>query len=1030
MDKKRISVLELLLAALLFSTQFYSFLDMPQPFSPCFFVFASNVVGLSVVLITRLRKPGAIRKSTWKKGLHLAAELLVFYEAFTWYGFPFPDVILLSSTAGLFFVFIVPMLLLAKKKAGFFSVAATVVAAIALFLIFSVNPIQLFLYMNGSFMLIGDFFLAAYIVSLSILGTDEEPAGLVFTQLVFSVILSFAAWLISLGFGLESISFTINAHFWAGVVYTGIFIRAVFALIHASCQKKISPVETGLLLSTQVVMALLLAPFLSSVFGNNNEGISGFQVTGCLLLLLTALLVNESAMKRLGYGDMSQKVHVDENGKTVYHSSVSRKMVFITLLFSLIPLGIGAVISLGAIDYIQDSVLETSLESGYEISDVSSSAIISELEKTMTKEAVYKSVLGEEKLSAFSSAIKYTASYAEELYRSADSRQSVEVKPADAKNGGVWTMQRILADSRISYEELQEEIGLLGNMIGVFHPVVQLMEDINAIYIGTESGALVSYDLKSGSAANRENAYFDFREREWYRRAKEAEDVIFTDSYQDAYSEKLIITCAYRVAGPDGSIAGCVGVDILVEGLYHNMVDVGVEEPATAVLLSGNGEILASKDIDIAEDPGISSQDSGRREALGQVKEQILQKRMGILSVGENQGAWHVAFSTIGSTGWKICIICPSTTALEPATKIRDSIQNFAFDIALSILDTSNRVMKISLLMVAVLILAVLLFIGRFSRKISDPLKKLEQDVDEISQGHFDRRTQVSTDDEIGNLAKSFNSMADSIQKYIVDLKEATAKEQRLAMELSLAAKIQADMLPRNFPAFPDRKEIDIYATMTPAKEVGGDFYDFFLADENHLAILMADVSGKSVPAALFMMTSKTLIKNRTLMDKRLSPADILRDVNNQICENNEEQLFITIWLAILDLRTGRGLAANAGHEHPALKKAAQGRFSLVKYRHSPALAAMEDMCFREHEFRLDPGDIIFVYTDGVTEAANKENELFGEERLIMALNKKKNVPLQELLQTVREEIGFFVGDAEQFDDITMLGFTWKGPAD
>ena len=251
------------------------------------------------------------------------------------------------------------------------------------------------------------------------------------------------------------------------------------------------------------------------------------------------------------------------------------------------------------------------------------------------------------------------------------------------------------------------------------------------------------------------------------------------------------------------------------------------------------------------------------------------------------------------------------------------------------------------------------------------------------------------------------------------------AKRERIENELKLATNIQASMLPRCFPAFPERGDIDIYASMTPAKEVGGDFYDFFLVDDDHLALVMADVSGKGVPAALFMVIAKALIKNRVMAGD--SPAQALQNVNEQLCEGNEAELFVTVWLAVIELSTGRGVAANAGHEHPALRHAG-GNWELVVYRHSPAVATMEGMRFREHEFQMNPGDSLFVYTDGVAEATNAQNELFGPERTLSALNREPDAEPNEVLSNVMKGIDAFVADAEQFDDITMLCLKYKGP--
>lgn len=243
--------------------------------------------------------------------------------------------------------------------------------------------------------------------------------------------------------------------------------------------------------------------------------------------------------------------------------------------------------------------------------------------------------------------------------------------------------------------------------------------------------------------------------------------------------------------------------------------------------------------------------------------------------------------------------------------------------------------------------------------------------------------------------------------------------------DLSVASAIQENVLPRIFPYLPERKEFDLYASMTAAKEVGGDFYDFFLIDEDHIALVMADVSGKGIPAALFMMIARTMIKNYA-MTGQYSPAKILEHVNEQIMEGNDVGLFVTVWLAIISLKDGKGVAANAGHEHPALRRNG-GNFELVKYRHSVAIGTMDGVRFREHEFELHPGDTLFVYTDGVAEATNSNSVLFGDERLLEALNKNPDASPRELLWNVMGEINGFVNGAKQFDDITMLSLKYFG---
>lgn len=255
-------------------------------------------------------------------------------------------------------------------------------------------------------------------------------------------------------------------------------------------------------------------------------------------------------------------------------------------------------------------------------------------------------------------------------------------------------------------------------------------------------------------------------------------------------------------------------------------------------------------------------------------------------------------------------------------------------------------------------------------------------------------------------------------------LRASIEERQKFEAEMGMAAQIQLDALPSVFPPFPDRKEFDIYACMRPAKEVGGDFYDFFLLDEDHLCLVIADVSGKGMPGSLFMMTSKTRINDHALYSR--SPAKILAEVNNLLCENNTAQMFVTVWLGILEISTGNLTAVNAGHEYPILRKPG-GRYEIVRDKHYLAVAAMEGVRYKEETIRLEPGSTLFLYTDGVAESTNAAKELFGTERMLEALNSDPNGEVREAAETMQKAIDTFVQDAPQFDDITMLCIRYNG---
>jgi len=360
--------------------------------------------------------------------------------------------------------------------------------------------------------------------------------------------------------------------------------------------------------------------------------------------------------------------------------------------------------------------------------------------------------------------------------------------------------------------------------------------------------------------------------------------------------------------------------------------------------------------------------------------------------------------------------------------------------VAIAFCDISmNQVVKDTLLFVGIIlavcvaiILVARLLINRMVRRtITAPIEELTAAADQFAANEKGVYTyddvadlDIHTGDEIEELYNATRFMQTSLIDYMDNLTRVTAEKERIGAELNVATQIQADLLPRIFPIFSGRPEFEIFASMDPAKEVGGDFYDFFMVDDDHLALVIADVSGKGVPAALFMVIAKTLLKNRTQMG--IGPSEIFENVNAQLCEGNDAELFVTAWMCILEISTGRCLVANAGHEHPVLRRKG-GKFELVQYKHSPALAVMDGMMFRQHEAKLEPGDTLFVYTDGVTEAQNADLELFGTDRLLEVLNREPDADVETLITNTTKSINDFVADAPQFDDITMLAFYYRG---
>ena len=377
------------------------------------------------------------------------------------------------------------------------------------------------------------------------------------------------------------------------------------------------------------------------------------------------------------------------------------------------------------------------------------------------------------------------------------------------------------------------------------------------------------------------------------------------------------------------------------------------------------------------------------------------------------------AFIYNGEFGW----LC---TGLAPIVDVRGRVVAVAgADISMNevMADREAYLRRVIFTVVVVAVACIVILIVLFEVSVVRPIKRMAEAtrnfVTEKEEGISSiSKLSVRTRDEMETLCGSVQTMERQINAYIEHLTRVTAEKERIGAELNVAANIQSSMLPCLFPAFPERDEFDIHATMQPAKEVGGDFYDFFFVDEAHLAVVIADVSGKGVPAALIMVIAKELIKSQ--IQAGALPSEAFTKVNQQLCENNKAGMFVTAWAALIELATGRVQYANAGHNPPVCIRA-DGTAEYLTGRSGFVLAGRLNMRYRPLETALAPGDTLYLYTDGVTEATDTADQLFGEDRLLAALTAQAKAAPQRLLDGVHAEIDAFVGEAPQFDDITML---------
>lgn len=327
----------------------------------------------------------------------------------------------------------------------------------------------------------------------------------------------------------------------------------------------------------------------------------------------------------------------------------------------------------------------------------------------------------------------------------------------------------------------------------------------------------------------------------------------------------------------------------------------------------------------------------------------------------------------------------------------------------------------------AIVIVFIAIFMVYMYKNMIAPIHLIAGEAEKFVENNAeisDKLDTIKTKDEIQKLSESVLKMEIGIKEYIDNITRITAEKERIGAELNVAKQIQADLLPSIFPAFPGRSEFDIFASMDPAKEVGGDFYDFFMVDDDHLVFLIADVSGKGVPAALFMVIAKTLIKNQVL--KGDEPFEVFETVNNQLCENNKEGMFVTAWMGMLEVSSGKLTYVNAGHNPPAIKRE-DGTFRYLKCAPGFVLAGLEGIPYQQENIQLQKGDSIYLYTDGVTDTINVKEEMYGEDNLEKVLNANREEAPEIILNVIKKELEEFAGEAEQFDDVTMLCMKYKG---
>jgi len=685
--------------------------------------------------------------------------------------------------------------------------------------------------------------------------------------------------------------------------------------------------------------------------------------------------------------------------KSIY--SKIRREVLLNSLLAVAAVCLAAVI---CIVVMRANVINTSQRLGTSAADDSKESLEDQMRETLVQLVQYKTAISDDMLADVSRMVTIIAANATKTVSNPGKFLPSHIEFPDADNAGRTVAQLRLPEG-VERSDMEAEIGLLAHLSPLLIAQHDSLGYVRSVYLGSENGVSISADRDSDLKTN----IFDPRTRGWYNTARDAGELIWTDVFVDNSGRGLAITCAKPFFGPDGKIFGVVGAGMELTDLQRDVVEAtGLGETGFAFIANEHGKMIISDMVVIVDNTVVSA--SLTDWLPNATAENILSGKSGIERVRIGDEDYFISYAQLRQIPWSLSVVMSVDEVIAPALLIEHTIIGMTDDAVTGI----DRVIIIALLIFAAAIILTMagsvLMARRMATGLAKPIIELNTGAGIIGAGDLDYRLDVKTGDEIEALSDSFNLM-------IANIKTITADKERIGAELDVATKIQASMLPSIFPPFPDRLEFDIFASMEPAKEVGGDFYDFFFINDNTLAVVMADVSGKGIPAALFMVITKTLLKNNAQYGK--TPKEVFEDVNNILCENNEADMFVTAFMGYLDIPSGRFTFVNAGHNPPLIRSADEAYEWLVA-KPGFVLAGMEDMKYKQHEITLDAGDELFLYTDGVTEAVNKKNELFSDPKLLEVANIYAGQPLKEFTVSVKLEIDKFADGAEQADDITM----------
>jgi sigma-B regulation protein RsbU (phosphoserine phosphatase) len=622
-------------------------------------------------------------------------------------------------------------------------------------------------------------------------------------------------------------------------------------------------------------------------------------------------------------------------------------------------------------------------------------------------------------------------SQVEDVFRNPENYKAKEIDPPKKDRSDV---PQLVLLSPYGYENISPEtlemIQKMANLEPMMKEIVLSEDYVIDSYISTMDGVTLAFDRQADERIDENGNIRDFDAREcvWFDGALNKGDVFFASGEKSSLYENSEVVYSIPVYVDDKAVAvieGCMHM----KGMSNFMKDRDIGESGFMTLVTNEGQLLYSSreegELKIDKDNSMDIRNS-LNPALKAVIDKGLSGETGVEKIKVDGEDCYAAYGIISECGWTQVIFAAVDEVMEAADNLHMGMQEYSKGMIAEESRTYYTAAGFAVVIFIIILIFANVFVSRRTKKITEPLTKMIDSLNEFNGVNmfFEVQDEYRTGDEIQVLAESFESLAGKMRDYVDEIVEEMSTKSRVKAELDLAARIQADMLPNIFPAFPDRPEFNIYATMTPAKEVGGDFYDFFLVGEDHLALVMADVSGKGVPAAMFMMMAKSMLQSQLISGK--DPARVLQDVNKLIFADNKENMFVTVWVGILDIKTGVLVASNGGHEYPIFREPG-GAFEIIKDKHGFVIGGRKNMKYTNYEMVMKPGSRLFLYTDGVPEAANMDRKRFGMERTLAAVNIAPDASVEEILANVDSEVKKFAGEAEQFDDLTMLCLEYLG---